>query len=125
MIRRSFSAVSFFVVSLFLFSGSAAAHAHLTGQQPAANARLTASPERVSLTFSEKLEAAFSDVVLTDTQNKAVFNSASTGNEVTKNGNQITVSLTKPLPAGDYKVNWHVLSVDGHKTKGTYTFSVE
>jgi methionine-rich copper-binding protein CopC len=30
----------------------------------------------------------------------------------------------KPLPPGTYKVNWHVLSVDIHKTQGSYSFSV-
>ena len=27
--------------------------------------------------------------------------------------------------AGKYTVDWHVVSVDGHKTKGQYTFSVK
>ncbi|WP_250381188.1 copper resistance protein CopC, partial [Escherichia coli] len=26
---------------------------------------------------------------------------------------------------GTYIVDWHVVSVDGHKTKGHYTFSVK
>ncbi|WP_313160064.1 copper resistance protein CopC, partial [Mixta calida] len=39
--------------------------------------------------------------------------------------NQLIVPLEKPLPGGSYQVNWHVLSVDGHKTKGSYTFSVK
>ncbi|MDU5691430.1 MAG: copper resistance protein CopC, partial [Citrobacter freundii] len=29
------------------------------------------------------------------------------------------------LEAGKYTVDWHVVSVDGHKTKGQYTFSVK
>jgi len=35
------------------------------------------------------------------------------------------VPLKTPLAAGDYQVNWHVLSVDGHKTQGSYRFSVK
>jgi methionine-rich copper-binding protein CopC len=27
--------------------------------------------------------------------------------------------------AGTYQVDWHVVSVDGHKTKGSYHFSVK
>ena len=30
----------------------------------------------------------------------------------------------RPLPPGTYKVNWHVLSVDTHKTEGSYSFTV-
>jgi methionine-rich copper-binding protein CopC len=35
------------------------------------------------------------------------------------------VGLSQPLQAGSYQVNWHVLSVDGHKTAGSYRFSVK
>ncbi|NJC99105.1 hypothetical protein EWM58_00330 [Candidatus Erwinia dacicola] len=35
------------------------------------------------------------------------------------------VQFKQPLKRGEeYKVSWHVLSVDGHKTKGNYTFSM-
>jgi copper resistance protein C len=30
----------------------------------------------------------------------------------------------KALPPGTYKVNWHALSVDTHKTDGTFSFQV-
>jgi methionine-rich copper-binding protein CopC len=33
------------------------------------------------------------------------------------------VSL-QPLTAGTYKVEWRVLSVDGHKVNGDFTFTV-
>jgi copper resistance protein C len=33
------------------------------------------------------------------------------------------VTLPK-LPPGTYTVNWHVTSVDTHKTEGNYTFTV-
>ncbi|EFF0775469.1 hypothetical protein CCF12_004236, partial [Escherichia albertii] len=39
--------------------------------------------------------------------------------------NQLIIPLADPLKPGTYTVNWHVVSVDGHKTKGQYTFSVK
>ena len=36
---------------------------------------------------------------------------------------RLTVTLPK-LPPGTYTVNWHVTSVDTHKTEGNYTFTV-
>jgi methionine-rich copper-binding protein CopC len=33
--------------------------------------------------------------------------------------------VAETLPPGEYTVAWHVVSVDGHKTKGQYTFSVK
>ena len=38
---------------------------------------------------------------------------------------QVTLPLAETLPPGEYTVAWHVVSVDGHKTKGQYTFSVK
>jgi copper resistance protein C len=35
----------------------------------------------------------------------------------------LTIGL-KPLKPGTYKVVWRVLSVDGHRTNGEYTFAV-
>jgi methionine-rich copper-binding protein CopC len=35
----------------------------------------------------------------------------------------LQISL-KALPPGTYKVRWHVLSVDTHKTEGSYSFTV-
>ncbi|MGQ7169668.1 copper resistance protein CopC, partial [Escherichia sp. R-CC3] len=38
---------------------------------------------------------------------------------------QLIVPLADSLKPGTYIVDWHVVSVDGHKTKGHYTFSVK
>ena len=35
------------------------------------------------------------------------------------------VPLAQALQPGNYTVDWHVVSVDGHKTRGTYTFFSE
>jgi len=35
------------------------------------------------------------------------------------------VPLEQPLTEGKYTVSWHVVSVDGHKTHGQYSFSVK
>ncbi len=42
-----------------------------------------------------------------------------------KNNTQLTVPLEQTLTPGTYQVDWHVVSVDGHKTKGSYHFSVK
>ncbi len=39
---------------------------------------------------------------------------------------EVTLPLwRKPCRRREYTVAWHVVSVDGHKTKGQYTFSVK
>jgi methionine-rich copper-binding protein CopC len=37
----------------------------------------------------------------------------------------LTVPLQSALPPGAYTVKWHVLSTDGHKTEGSYSFMVK
>ncbi|MCX8956206.1 CopC domain-containing protein YobA [Erwinia psidii] len=120
---RKFSV--FFISALLAgaFSPQVFAHAHLKSQYPAANARVTASPQALTLTFSEDIEPAFSGVDLTDAGQKSV--PLAKAQRAPQQHNQMIVPLEKPLVSGLYQVNWHVLSTDGHKTSGTYSFSVK
>lgn len=105
------------------FSPSALAHAHLKSQYPAANASVDAAPQALTLTFSEDIEPAFSGLQVTGPDAKAVPLAKAQRNGAKKN--ELIVPLEKPLTSGAYQVKWHVLSVDGHKTKGSYSFSVK
>ncbi|HHA2009179.1 TPA: CopC domain-containing protein YobA [Enterobacter mori] len=98
------------------------AHAHLKQQSPAANAQV-AAPQALTLNFSEGIEPAFSGVVVTDAQQQVV--KTGTVKQDEKDNARLVVPLEQPLPAGPYQVDWHVVSVDGHKTKGSYHFSVK
>lgn len=118
--RALYAAVFF---SAMLTTASAFAHAHLQQQIPAADSTVSASPQALTLTFSECVELSFSGVTLSGPQNKPV----ATGKLARSDGNkaQLTLPLIEPLAAGEYTVAWHVVSVDGHKTKGQYHFSVK
>lgn len=106
-----------------LTTTSTFAHAHLQQQTPAADSTVSVSPQALTLTFSEGVETAFSGVTLSGPQQAAI----ATGKLARSDDNkaQLTLPLTQPLAAGDYTVDWHVVSVDGHKTKGQYHFSVK
>lgn len=106
-----------------LTAAGALAHAHLQQQIPAAGAQLAASPQTLTLSFSEGIEPAFSGVTVTGPQQHAVATGKLTRSA--DNLAQVTVPVTETLPPGEYTVAWHVVSVDGHKTKGQYTFSVK
>ncbi|EIY4987529.1 MAG: CopC domain-containing protein YobA [Klebsiella quasipneumoniae] len=106
-----------------LTAAGALAHAHLQQQIPAAGAQLAASPQTLTLSFSEGIEPAFSGVTVTGPQQHAVATGKLTRSA--DNPAQVTVPVTETLPPGEYTVAWHVVSVDGHKTKGQYTFSVK
>ncbi len=38
---------------------------------------------------------------------------------------KLVVPLSRTLTAGTYTVAWHALSTDGHKTQGSYSFTVK
>ena len=122
-IMRKFSLVFALALSVAAFSQQASAHAHLKNQYPAANASVEASPQALTLTFSEDIEPAFSGVEIVDGNQKVI--PLAEAERAPRQHNQLIAPLQQPLTSGRYQVNWHVLSVDGHKTQGNYAFSVK
>lgn len=107
----------------FLANAAAFAHAHLQQQTPAAGSEVSTSPQTLTLNFSEGIETRFSGVTLSGPQQKTVKTGELTRSD--SNQAQLIVPVAEPLAAGDYTVDWHVVSVDGHKTKGQYHFTVK
>jgi methionine-rich copper-binding protein CopC len=104
-------------------TGEALAHAHLKSATPAENAVVTTSPAELDLTFSEGLDLKFSGATVTAKDKSTIATDKAklaTGDDKT-----LVIPVPTPLQAGAYTVDWHVLSTDGHKTKGSYTFTVK
>jgi methionine-rich copper-binding protein CopC len=97
---------------------AARAHAFLEHANPLVGSTLASAPREVSLTFTQNLEAGFSSVEVTDANGARVDQG-----KPQISGNTMRVGL-KSLSQGSYRVRWHVLSVDTHKTEGSFTFSV-
>jgi copper resistance protein C len=95
------------------------AHAHLKTSDPAQGATVTDAPKQLAVTFTEKLEPAFSGVAVTDAQGHDMEAGKPAISDVS-----MTV-LLKPLTAGVYRVAWHAVAVDTHRTEGTYDFTVK
>ncbi|MDY7560253.1 copper homeostasis periplasmic binding protein CopC [Pseudomonas sp. 10B1] len=97
------------------------AHAHLQSQTPAADSTVT-PPTELRLNFSEGIEEKFTKVVLTTNTGKTV----SVKSIATAVGDKKTLVVTPatPLVAGQYHVEWHAVSVDTHKSDGSYAFKV-
>jgi methionine-rich copper-binding protein CopC len=105
---------------LFALLAPVAAHAHamLDHASPAVGSTVAAAPKEVVLSFTAKLEPKFSSVEVRNAKGTSV-----NAGPASANGTEMRVSL-KPLPAGTYKVIWRVLSVDTHRTNGSFTFRV-
>ncbi|HEY3983755.1 CopC domain-containing protein YobA [Cedecea sp.] len=121
-ISSRIATVAAFVAAMAV-SPAVFAHAHLKQQSPAADSAVTASPQALTLSFSEGVEPGFSGVTVTGPQKSAV----KTGKVKVAGADnkQLIVPVEEALKPGDYSVDWHVVSVDGHKTKGNYHFSVK
>ena len=110
-----------FILSLLLmaFGGVAAqAHAMLDHANPSVGSTVASAPHEVALTFTQNLESSFSSVQVTDSNGARVDQG-----KAQISGNSMRVGL-KSLSPGTYRVRWHALSVDTHKTEGSFTFTV-
>ena len=113
--------IRFLIVSASLFvlgNVAAQAHASLDRASPQVGGTVASAPREVSLTFTQNLEAAFSSVQVTDGNGTRVDQG-----KPQVSGNTMRVGL-KSLSPGTYRVRWQVLSVDTHKTEGSFTFTI-
>jgi copper resistance protein C len=103
-------------------ASTAHAHAHLLQSAPAAGTVATAAPSALRLDFSEGVQLGFTGVTLRGPDRAIV----STGHArlASKDDKELLVPLRRALMRGQYTVEWHALSNDGHTTRGSYGFSV-
>lgn len=117
---RIVTSLAVFVTLLFAATG-AHAHAHLDRAEPRVGSQVATAPSAVTLWFTERLEPAFSGVEVHDASGGRVDAGKANVDRNDPTKMQIGVKALKP---GTYKVYWHVMSVDTHKTEGTFTFRV-
>ncbi|VTZ28471.1 conserved exported hypothetical protein [Methylocella tundrae] len=98
------------------------AHAFLDRAVPAVGSTVSASPAEVRLAFSEALAPAFASVQIATAQGAPVAAGKATPDPA--DPSVLHVRLNQPLKPGVYKVTWHVVSVDTHRTDGSYVFTI-
>ena len=116
--RRRTPLVGLIPLVLLLVTGQATAHAVLDRAEPRVGNKIATAPREVTLWFTQKLEAAFSAITVTNPAGQRV----DTG-KTRVSGSQMSVSL-RPTGSGTYHVTWRVLSADSHTTDGSFTFQV-
>ena len=105
-----------------LLSGAAYAHPEFQAADPAPGAATTASPKQIRITFNENVIPKLSGAEVKDQTGKII----ATGKAATDPANKksLVVPVNEQLPPGDYKVEWHAVSDDTHRVKGSFSFSV-
>jgi methionine-rich copper-binding protein CopC len=104
-----------------LMAGSAHAHAFLDRASPAVGSEVSSAPPMLTLTYTEPVEPLFCVVHVTDGSGTDVEQ----GKPSVKDDGRTLVVALKKLTPGEYHVEWHVTSVDTHKTEGHFTFTVK
>ena len=108
------------LVLVALTARRAQAHASLISSTPAAGAVVTTAPSSMRLVFSEPVVSELSHVMLiTPDQREIKLDIHGDPHEV-----RALIAGLDSLGAGGYRVDWHVISADGHPVSGTFAFSV-
>ena len=109
------------LAALLLAPAAASAHAMLEGATPSAGSTVAQAPAELALTYSESIEPRFSKVAVTNATGARLDQ----GNlRVDPHDATHLIVPVKPLPPGSYTVTWHAVSVDAHRTQGSYHFKV-
>ena len=121
MTRRSMSGI-IASLAIAMVASAASAHALLKTAVPAVGGTVTASPKEIRIKFSEGVEPRFSTIALASEAGAA----APIGKPSVDPADNSTLIAAVPqaLKPGVYTVTWRVVSVDTHKTQGSFNFTV-
>lgn len=96
------------------------AHAFPTRETPGAGAVLDTPPRHVTIKFDAPIQKLFAKLSVV---NKKADNFTSGPPNLSTDSRKLSVKL-KSLPPGQYRVHWSVVATDGHRTHGSYVFTV-
>ena len=106
-------------ILLLALASSAHAHSLLLESAPAADALLAAPPPEISLRFNNRIEKKLSTIRLLDERGGA------RPLTMLADGPADRLTATVPsLDSGAWRVEWRVLSTDGHVVSGSFSFRV-
>jgi copper transport protein len=99
---------------------AASAHAVLLSTTPTDGSAVAASPDRITLRFSEPVVTSLGSIRLFD----ADAGRRSTGSLSRPEPEIVEAPVDGRLGHGTYTVSWRVISADGHPVHGAFVFSV-
>lgn len=109
-------------LALAMVASAAFAHALLETAVPPVGGAVRASPKEIRIKFSEAVEPRFSGITLA-TEAGVAQPTGKPGLDPA-DASVLIVTIDQPLKPGVYAVTWHAVSVDTHKTRGSFNFTV-
>jgi copper resistance protein C len=110
------------VLLICILPCSALAHAFPLTSEPKVGSTIPVLPPVVRIWFDGALEPTFCSIVVQDSQGKKV--DAGDG-RVSPSDDTLLQVKVQSMTKGTYRVIWKVVSRDGHRTEGDYTFEVK
>lgn len=108
-------------VAAAVLASSAFAHSVLLGTEPANDAVVQESPQRVELRFNEPVEMSLGGIRVFDSQGNRVD-----ADRVSPNGaRRVGVDIEGELERGTYTVAWRAISADSDPISGAFVFHVQ
>ncbi len=121
MRRNPATAFALVVAAVAFAPRPALAHAFPKAEEPLVGSTVASPPPRVSIEFDAPIESMFAKLDVLDSAGR---NQCACGASVGADRRELAVKL-KPLGPGDYTVRWSVVAEDGHRTEGSYVFTVD
>ncbi|MDQ0198336.1 copper resistance protein CopC [Neobacillus ginsengisoli] len=107
---------------LFLFPSVSSAHAYILKSAPFENEILKSSPLKVTIQFDESIQPVFNSLQVYDSKGNQI--DQKNGHINSKNSSILEADLKKNLPKGTYRIQWKVVSNDGHPVQGVIPFQI-
>src|SRR5580658_2414748 len=110
------------VGTIMLLAAPAWAHPYYVNSSPADNSVLSASPNRIEISYTEGLDLSYCVVVLVGPRGQQVATHVTRGPA----SNDLYASPGAPLTvAGTYAVEWTAVGDDGHTVIGVFAISLD
>lgn len=121
-LKKSCIFIVIFVIILFSLPSFTSAHAYIVKSTPFENQIMGKSPKQVSLQFDETIQNSFQSLRVFDMKG----NQVDIGNNHidAKNPSIIRCDLKPNLPNGTYRMEWKIVSSDGHPVEGVIPYGV-
>ena len=107
-------------VLVMALAGSVVAHSLLLESSPAAGVTLTDSPPQISLRFNNRIEKKLSTIRVLDERGASRLVTVLVADGPAE---RLTAALP-PLAFGSWRIEWQVLSTDGHIVRGSFSFRI-
>lgn len=111
------------LAAMVLLAANGAAHSELDSSRPAAGERLAEAPRWVELRFTAGIDPSSSSLRVLDGNGTRVDRDDLRTSDASWRP-VLNASLQDGLGAGAYRIQWSVLSDDGHPISGTVVFAV-